>query len=50
LRLGDVASAAMTAPNLIALIGLSGVIFKLTKDYEAADKTRVKTETPSAPD
>ena len=33
-RLGDVASAAMTAPNLIALLALSGVIIKLTKDYE----------------
>ena len=33
-RLGDVASAAMTAPNLIALIALSGVVVKLTKDYE----------------
>lgn len=33
-RLGDVASAAMTAPNLIALLALSGVIVKLTKDYE----------------
>ncbi|MEP6342045.1 MAG: alanine/glycine:cation symporter family protein [Maricaulaceae bacterium] len=33
-RLGDVASAAMTAPNLIALLALSGVVVKLTKDYE----------------
>ena len=33
-RLGDVATAAMTAPNLIALLALSGVIVKLTKDYE----------------
>lgn len=37
-RLGDVASAAMTAPNLIALIALSGVVVKLTKEYEANDK------------
>lgn len=33
-RLGDVATAAMTAPNLIALLALSGVVVKLTKDYE----------------
>ena len=33
-RLGDVASAAMTAPNLIALLFLSGTVVKLTKDYE----------------
>jgi len=37
-RLGDVATAAMTAPNLIALLALSGVVIKLTKDYEAAKK------------
>lgn len=33
-RLADLATAAMTAPNLIALVALSGVIVKLTKDYE----------------
>lgn len=33
-RLGDVASAAMTAPNLIALLALSGVVVKLTREYE----------------
>lgn len=38
-RLGDVATAAMTAPNLIALIALSGVVVKLTKEYEANQKT-----------
>jgi len=34
-RLGDVATAAMTAPNLIGLLALSGVTVKLTKDYFA---------------
>lgn len=37
-RLGDVASAAMTAPNLIALLALSGLVVKLTKDYEKNEK------------
>lgn len=41
-RLGDVASAAMTAPNLIGLIALSGVVVKITKDYETATKAAVK--------
>jgi len=43
-RLGDVASAAMTAPNLIALLGLSGVIFKITKDYENTEKISPKKQ------
>ena len=38
-RLGDVASAAMTAPNLVALLALSGVVVKLTKEYEKNEKT-----------
>lgn len=38
-RLGDVATAAMTAPNLIALLALSGVVVKLTRDYEAKKKS-----------
>lgn len=37
-RLADVATAFMTAPNLIALLALSGVVVKLTKDYEAEQK------------
>ena len=37
-RLGDVASAAMTAPNLVALLALSGVVVKLTKEYESNAK------------
>ena len=37
-RLADVATAAMTAPNLIALIALSGVVVKLTREYEAEVK------------
>ncbi len=37
-RLADVATAAMTAPNLIALLALSGTVVKLTKDYEAKKK------------
>ena len=41
-RLGDVASAAMTAPNLIALLALSGVVVKLTKDFEEKQKALSK--------
>jgi len=37
-KLADIATAAMTAPNLIALLALSGVVVKLTKDYEAEQK------------
>ena len=37
-RLGDVATAAMTAPNLIALLALSGVVVKLTKEFEKEKK------------
>lgn len=39
-RLGDVASACMTAPNLISLLFLSGVVVKITKDYEAEQKAK----------
>lgn len=37
-KLADIATAAMTAPNLIALLALSGVVVKLTRDYEAEQK------------
>ena len=37
-NLADIATAAMTAPNLIALIALSGVVVKLTKEYEVEQK------------
>ncbi|MEE9271909.1 MAG: alanine/glycine:cation symporter family protein [Robiginitomaculum sp.] len=43
-RLGDVATAAMTAPNLIALLALSGVVVKLTKDYDKNAKALPKKE------
>ena len=48
-RLGDVASAAMTAPNLIALIALSGVIVKLTKDYERDGSSPLRKVTEHKP-
>jgi alanine or glycine:cation symporter, AGCS family len=31
--IGDIALGVMTIPNLIALFGLSGVVYKLTQDY-----------------
>jgi AGCS family alanine or glycine:cation symporter len=31
--IGDIALGIMTIPNLIALFGLSGVVYKLTQDY-----------------
>ena len=34
-RLGGIANAAMAAPNLIALLLLSGAIFKITKEHDA---------------
>jgi len=33
-RFGDIAGAAMMAPNLIALFALSGVVVKLTQEYQ----------------
>lgn len=39
-NLADIATAAMTAPNLIALLALSGVVVKLTKEYEAEQKAK----------
>ena len=48
-RLGDVASAAMTAPNLIALLALSGVIVKLTKDYERDGSSPLRKVTEHKP-
>ena len=37
-RLGGIANAAMAAPNLIALIFLSGMVFKITKEHDAKIK------------
>ena len=35
-RLGDISNAAMALPNLIALLLLSGVVFKLAKGQKDA--------------
>lgn len=35
-RLGDISNAAMTFPNLIALLALSGVVFALAKGHRTA--------------
>ena len=35
-RLGDISNAAMTFPNIIALLALSGVVFALAKGDRAA--------------
>jgi len=48
-RLGDVATAAMTAPNLIALLALSGIIVKLTKDYERDGSSPLRKVTEHKP-
>ncbi len=32
-NLADIANAFMALPNLVALLGLSGVVIALTKDY-----------------
>lgn len=40
-RLGGIANAAMAAPNLIALIFLSGMVFKITKEHDAKIKDGV---------
>ena len=31
--ISDTFNAMMALPNLIAVIGLSGIVFKITKDY-----------------
>jgi AGCS family alanine or glycine:cation symporter len=37
-RLGGIANAAMAAPNLIALVLLSGMVFKITREHDAKIK------------
>ena len=44
-RLGDISNAAMTLPNLIALLLLSGVVVKLSRgDRKAGADHPVKAE------
>ena len=38
-RLGDIANAAMTVPNLLALLLLSGVVLKLAQGVRNAGET-----------
>lgn len=47
-RLGDISNAAMALPNLIALLLLSGVVFKLAKGERTAGEDHLK-ETPEEP-
>ena len=39
-NIADTLNGFMAVPNLIALLGLSGMVVKLTKDYFAADKLK----------
>ena len=39
-NIADTLNGFMAIPNLIALLGLSGVVIKLTKEYFAADKLK----------
>jgi AGCS family alanine or glycine:cation symporter len=48
-RLGDISNASMALPNLLALLLLSGVVFKLAKGDRTAGKDYHK-ETPEEPD
>jgi len=48
-RLGDIANAAMTLPNLIALLLLSGVVFKLAQGIRDAGPTHT-ADTPEPPE
>ena len=48
-RLGDISNAAMALPNLIALVLLSGVVFKLAKGDRTAGRD-FHRETPEEPD
>ena len=47
-RLGDISNAAMALPNLIALLLLSGVVFKLAKGDKTAGKD-FRADTPEPP-
>ena len=37
-NIADTLNGFMAVPNLIALLGLSGVVIKMTKDFFAKDK------------
>ena len=47
-RLGDISNAAMALPNLLALLLLSGVVFKLARGQKDAGPTHV-ANTPEEP-
>ncbi|MBV7259034.1 alanine/glycine:cation symporter family protein [Erythrobacter crassostreae] len=47
-RMGDIANAAMALPNLLALLLLSGVVFKLAQGQKDAGPTHT-AETPEEP-
>jgi AGCS family alanine or glycine:cation symporter len=47
-RLGDISNAAMALPNLLALLLLSGVVFRLAKGERKAGKD-FQAETPEEP-
>lgn len=48
-RLGDIANAAMTVPNLLALLLLSGVVIKLAQGVKDAGPTHT-ADTPEEPE
>ncbi|MEM6474824.1 MAG: alanine/glycine:cation symporter family protein [Pseudomonadota bacterium] len=48
-RLGDISNAAMALPNLLALLLLSGVVFKLAQGDKTAGKD-FSAETPEEPE
>jgi len=48
-RLGDISNAAMTLPNLLALLLLSGVVFKLARGEKDAGETHT-ADTPEEPE
>nr|WP_137676528.1 alanine/glycine:cation symporter family protein [Parerythrobacter lutipelagi] len=48
-RLGDISNASMVVPNLIALLLLSGVVFKLAQGQKDAGPTHT-AETPEEPE
>ncbi|MEM9311413.1 MAG: alanine:cation symporter family protein, partial [Pseudomonadota bacterium] len=47
-RLGDISNAAMAIPNLLALVLLSGVIFKLARGQRNAGEDHI-ADTPEPP-
>ncbi len=48
-RLGDISNAAMALPNLLALVLLSGVVFKLAQGDKTAGKD-YRADTPEEPE